>query len=233
LKQVNYIKAVVLLVVCQFALGSFATQPSSLEGKGQSSGQESRQMSNVDDRLNVLSQRLNLSQDQRAGFKDILNDQQVQMEAVRQDGSLSQEDRDNKLRALRDAGSSKMRALLNDDQKKTYEALQQEMSERMGQGQGRGQGGGSPSGHGQGEGRPTVAEHLKSLTERLNLSSDQQARIKVILEEQRVQMQAIWQDTSLSREDKTSRAQTVREAANSKMRVVLTDEQRKKFDAIL
>lgn len=229
------IKLVLPLFVFQVVLG-VAVQAMTLHSRGEGSSQEASQMSNVDERLRVLSNRLNLSREQQASVKPILDDQYVQSQAVKQDGSLSQDDKTNKLREVQEASSSKIRTLLDDSQKQKYAELEQEMGQRVGRGQGEGRG---PDGiregrgQGQGQGRPTVAEHLKFLTDKLSLSPDQQPKIQAILEDQRAQMQTIWQDNSLSREDKTGKAQIVREATNTKIRAVLTDDQRKKFDSML
>ena len=54
---------------------------------------------------------------------------------------------------------------------------------------------------------PTVDDQLKHLTKKLNLSDDQQAKLKPILEDQRKQMDGIRNDSSLSREDRFSKMQ--------------------------
>ena len=48
------------------------------------------------------------------------------------------------------------------------------------------------------------------MTKRYNLSSDQQAQIKPILANQQQQMQALRQDSSLSREDKMAKVKSIR-----------------------
>jgi hypothetical protein len=47
-----------------------------------------------------------------------------------QDESMSREDKMAKGRSLREAANSKIRDLLNDDQKKKFDDLQKEMQER-------------------------------------------------------------------------------------------------------
>lgn len=92
------------------------------------------------------------------------------------------------------------------------------------------QGGGDGQGHGARRGMPSVDDQLKNLTERLSLTSDQQAKIKPILEDTHAQMAKITQDDSASREDKMSRMRSLHETASGKVREVLTDDQKKKFD---
>jgi len=96
-----------------------------------------RQPPSVDEQIKRLADRLNLSDDQQSKIKPILEDQRQQMGALREDTSLSREDRMSKMRSIRESTTSKISAILNDDQKKQYEAMQQEMRSREGRGQNR------------------------------------------------------------------------------------------------
>jgi Spy/CpxP family protein refolding chaperone len=79
-------------------------------------------------------------------------------------------------------------------------------------------------------GMPSVDDQVKNLTEKLTLTDDQQAKVKAILEDRSSQMQKLMQDDSLSREDKMAKGRSLRDTANGKIRDVLTDDQKKKFD---
>ncbi|HZD95119.1 MAG TPA: hypothetical protein VE133_12745 [Candidatus Sulfotelmatobacter sp.] len=91
------------------------------------------------------------------------------------------------------------------------------------------QGGGDNQGGGQRR-MPSVEDQVKNMTEKLNLNTDQQAKVKTILEDARSQMMKLMQDDTLSREDKRTKAGGIREAANGKIREALNDDQKKKFD---
>src|SRR6202453_635669 len=93
--------------------------------------------------LEGMTKRYNLSADQQTQLKPILASQQQQMQALRGDSSLSREDRMTKMQSIRADTKTKIEAVLNDDQKKQFEADQQRMQQRMQQ---RGQGGGGPGG---------------------------------------------------------------------------------------
>jgi Spy/CpxP family protein refolding chaperone len=95
--------------------------------------------------------------------------------------------------------------------------------------------GGPPPQGGQGSGGRgpmSPADQVKELTEKLSLTDDQQGKIKTILEDTRDQMQKIRADDSLSQEDKMAKGRALRETANGKIRELLTDEQKKKFDQL-
>ena len=84
-------------------------------------------------------------------------------------------------------------------------------------------------GHGQWGGHQTPDEQVARMTKRYNLSSDQQAQIKPILANQQQQMQALRQDSSLSREDKMAKMKSIHEDSSSKIQAVLNDSQKQKF----
>jgi periplasmic protein CpxP/Spy len=83
---------------------------------------------------------------------------------------------------------------------------------------------------GQRRGMPSVDDQVKMMSDRLNLTPDQQTKIKPVLEDQRTQAQALRKDESLSDDDRRSKMRTLRESTNSKIRDVLTDDQKKQFD---
>lgn len=90
-----------------------------------------RQGMNPDERAQRLSKRLKLSDEQTGQVKLIFSDQMQQMQSIRQDTSLQPQDRRAKMQALRQDTDNKIRGVLNDDQKKKYDAMQQRMQERM------------------------------------------------------------------------------------------------------
>ena len=76
----------------------------------------------------------------------------------------------------------------------------------------------------------SVDDQVKNLADKLNLTADQQAKIKPILEDTRSQMMKLRQDDSVSQEDKRAKGREIREATNGKIRDLLTDDQKKQFD---
>jgi Spy/CpxP family protein refolding chaperone len=74
-------------------------------------------------------------------------------------------------------------------------------------------------------------ERLAHMTKRYNLTAEQQSQIKPILEDGQQQMQTLRADTSLSQQDRMAKFQSLHQEQSQKISAVLTDEQRKKFDA--
>ena len=93
-------------------------------------------------------------------------------------------------------------------------------------------GSGQEMGHHMGghHGMPSADDQLKHLSKKLNLSDDQQAKLKPILEDQHKQMQQLWNDSSTSRQDRFSKMRELRESGDDQIKSVLNDDQQKKFD---
>ena len=75
----------------------------------------------------------------------------------------------------------------------------------------------------------TPENRLKMLTEKLNLTEDQQAKLKPIIEDQSKQMKAIHDDTSLAPADRQAKMKELHESSIEKMNAILTPEQQAKW----
>jgi len=80
-------------------------------------------------RAAMLSKQLNLSADQKAKVTDILKSEQSQMESLRSDASVSQEDRHSKMMEIHKSSNEQISALLNPDQQKKWEEIQSKQME--------------------------------------------------------------------------------------------------------
>jgi protein CpxP len=96
------------------------------------------------------------------------------------------------------------------------------------QDQQQGQGGGERHGHGMMD----PNRQLEHMTRQLDLSSDQQSQIKPILVDREQKMQALWQNQSLSRQDRRSQVMAVRQDSDTKIQGVLNDQQKQKYQAM-
>jgi periplasmic protein CpxP/Spy len=87
-------------------------------------------MPSVDDELEHLSSRLSLTDAQKPQVRTILQDQRDQM-AKAMDNSSSRHDTRAKMREIHEASATKIRALLSDEQKATFDKMQAERRDRM------------------------------------------------------------------------------------------------------
>jgi Spy/CpxP family protein refolding chaperone len=77
---------------------------------------------------------------------------------------------------------------------------------------------------------PSADEQLKVLTSKLDLTDDQKARIKPILQGVYEATVKISQDQSLSRDERLARVRPIRYNAHDQISAILTDEQKEKLE---
>jgi Spy/CpxP family protein refolding chaperone len=73
---------------------------------------------------------------------------------------------------------------------------------------------------------------LQHLTKHLDLTAEQQAQIKPILESRDQQAKQLWQDQSLSQQDRHSKMMAIHQDSNAKIEAVLNDTQKQKYEAM-
>ncbi|HMG85165.1 MAG TPA: hypothetical protein VK574_05455 [Terracidiphilus sp.] len=93
------------------------------------------------------------------------------------------------------------------------------------------QAGPPPDGRGRGM-RMDPSRQLERMTRELNLTSDQQEKIKPLLLDRQQKMQALMQNESLSQEDRRAQMRTIMEGSNNSIKATLNDDQKQKFDAM-
>lgn len=79
---------------------------------------------------------------------------------------------------------------------------------------------------------PTPEKRAENLTQLLGLSSDQKDQVRAIFVDEDKQNTALWADTSLAPQARIGKLDQVRDETVQKVRTVLNDEQRQKYDAI-
>lgn len=88
-----------------------------------------------------------------------------------------------------------------------------------------GQGGGQ-WGHGQ---PPTTEQRLQRMTTQLNLTDEQQQKIKPILDSESTQMHALRGDSSLTQEERMAKMKQIRQASSEQIKPILTADQQQKY----
>ncbi len=81
--------------------------------------------------VKMLTKKLNLTQDQQSKLLPILTNRQQQFESLRNDTSLSPQDKHAKMRSIREDSENQIKGILTDTQKQQYDQMQQQMRERM------------------------------------------------------------------------------------------------------
>jgi len=125
MKKAQSILITMLLAMSVVAFGQSApdaqaTQEGHGEGRGHGRGAG---IMNPDAQLEHMSTELNLTDAQKTKIKPILEDTSKQMQQLRQDSSLSEQDRRAKMQEIHQNALSQVRPILNAEQQKKLESM--------------------------------------------------------------------------------------------------------------
>lgn len=138
-------KLQILLTAAVFCISmvAFGQDTQSAQGgqRGWGQGHGRGEGMSPDAQLQRMSQELNLTDDQKTKIKPILEDESKQIQQLRQDTSLSQEDKRSKFQEIHQKLMSQIKPILTSDQQKKLDS----MHERGGHGHGHGEGSGQGS----------------------------------------------------------------------------------------
>ena len=84
----------------------------------------------ADQHLQMLSEKLNLTDDQQAKLKPVLQDNMQQIKTVREDSSLSQEQKHAKLKSIHDSMHDQINAVLTPEQQAKFKQMRQEQTDK-------------------------------------------------------------------------------------------------------
>jgi Spy/CpxP family protein refolding chaperone len=103
-------------------LSALAQAPEAASPQPQAKQGASRR-SNIDARVSTLAKTLDLTEEQQSAVKKILEQRQQQTLQIRRDPSISGSARIEQFHMLQEATVERIRAVLNDEQKKKYDPL--------------------------------------------------------------------------------------------------------------
>lgn len=151
------------------------------------------------ERLQQLAADLNLSDEQREKIQSILRDRLDQLRELRQDASLSQAEKVEKFKSMREDIAAEVRKLLSPDQ---IARLKEKPTHLLGAAQG-------------------PLEQLQEGLKRLNLTEEQKEKLKPLYQEQLEKLRALRQDASLSLQEKLDKLKGMRQEVAPELKKVL------------
>lgn len=166
---------------------------------------------------------LNLTPDQKARLKTIHEEQRKEMEALKSNTSLTDAQKKEQRKALHDKYRSQFESVLTPAQKA-------EMEKKKGDWQAQGK-------HREGKGKEGRAfkggkrDGAAGIAKDLNLSADQQQKMKALRADFRSKAEAVRNDKSLSQEQKKAKFRELRQQQQEQMKSVLTKEQQEKVQS--
>ncbi|MGO8792101.1 MAG: TonB-dependent receptor domain-containing protein [Terriglobia bacterium] len=119
----------IMLNVALMAVLAIMASSARAQGTGSSANSQTRPSPAVI--ADLLAMRLNLSNDQEAQIKPIIEELAQKIEALRSKASMGPSEKKRKLDAIFLDGDKMINAILNDDQKKQYAEIEQKMRQRM------------------------------------------------------------------------------------------------------
>jgi outer membrane protein assembly factor BamA len=156
---------------------------------------------------------LSLDDVQYKAVKAINEDFANRQMKLRKDSTLSKQEIQKKARALRDEKNAALAKVLTEDQKSKWKSYRVSQAEKHKAGMAKYRG-----------------EHAKRMQESLSLTDEQTSKIKSIDKELGEKFRALRSDSTLAREDLQEKARQLRDEYRSKTKLVLTEEQFKKWE---
>jgi Spy/CpxP family protein refolding chaperone len=166
-----------------------------------------------------LQEKLNLTDQQQQQAKALREDFKKQMSTLKEDKSLTDEQRKEKMKEMAKQQHEKMQSILTPEQKEQAEKMRSEMKQKHQEG----------DKDGAKEKFRDGAKKDKKLKEELNLTDAQSAQLKTINESFKNDMKAIHQNSSLTQEQKKEQAKALQQKHRDQVQSLLTTEQKAKM----
>jgi Spy/CpxP family protein refolding chaperone len=163
---------------------------------------------------------LNLTADQKAKFQSIREAQKKEMQELRKSGTVTPEQR----KALHEKYKAQFESVLTPAQKEQFQKQREQWKEKGDKGQ-KGE-----KGQGFGKRGGDFGKQQAFFKKELNLTTDQESKLKGIFQEFRTKAQALRTNTSLSKEQQREQFRSLAQQYMEQGKSVLTPEQLKKFN---
>ena len=163
---------------------------------------------------------LNLTADQKAKLQAIREAQKSEMETLKKNGTVTAEQR----KALHEKYRSQFQSVLTPAQQEQMQKQREEWKDKAQDGKSFGKDG-KAFGY-----RGDMGGQAAFLKKELNLTANQEAKLKGIFEEFRTKAQSLRSNSSLSQEQRKEQMKSLMQQYMSQGKSVLTPEQAKKFD---
>ena len=151
---------------------------------------------------------LNLTKAQQAQMKELHQNLKQQRDAIKNDASLTQDQKKAKMQELDKSQKEKMNSILTADQKAKMQADKKNWNTKNEDGKGNGK-----------------------MMKDLNLTDAQKAQMKANRDKMKQQMDAIKNDASLTQEQKKVKMQDLQKTQRDEMSSILTPDQKAKMQA--
>jgi Spy/CpxP family protein refolding chaperone len=188
-------------------------------GASQAQTTEDKKSHRDGQRKEMAFDQLNLTADQKAKLESIHQAQRNEMQALKKSGNVTPEQR----KALHEKYKAQFEAVLTPAQQEQFKKQREDWKEK-GQRGDKGQGFGKRGGD--------FGKQEAYFKKELNLTADQESKLKGIFQEFRTKAQSLRSNSSLTQEQKRSQLQSLAQQYMAQGKSVLTPEQAKKFEEL-
>jgi Spy/CpxP family protein refolding chaperone len=160
------------------------------------------------ERMQETAKELNLTDEQKEKLQTIIRAQMGKLRDLRQDTTLSAEDKKEKVRALREDITAEVKKVLTPEQFEKWKAKQGQSTARTG----------------------GPAARLQEAIKGLDLTDQQKEQLKPVYQEQMDKLRELQQDTSLSLPQKLEKLKDMHKEIAPKLKKVMNAEQFSKWE---
>lgn len=153
---------------------------------------------------------LNLTETQKSQAKSILQESKDQAKLVRENASLTPEQKKARMKEIKRAGYDQFRQILTPEQQRTLDQKRTRGEQRV----------------------KALKAKVQDARKELNLRPEQEARIKELMAARKDEVKALKADTRLTPEQKRAEFKKMKDSVKAEVRRVLDPEQQKKYDAM-
>ena len=162
----------------------------------------------IHERMQELGEKLNLTEEQKKSIRPIIEIEVKEIHSVRADESLTAEQKQEKIKAIRQSGKEQMSKMLTPEQQEKLKAIREgvrdEISER-------------------------IRERMEELSAKLELTEKQKKAIKPIVENEAKEIQTVSTNENLVPEQKRAKVKAIRQSAEEQINKLLTPAQQEKL----
>jgi len=156
-----------------------------------------------------LAERLNLTEEQKSTVQSYFEDQRSQMQVLRNDDALTRQQRMERAREIQRQTRDKVRSILTVEQQQRAEELRNEARQQF---------------------QERRQERFDATARLLELTPEQKSQMQSVFEEQRNQLRALRDDSSLIREERREQARAIREETQNSINSILDSAQQQKLE---
>lgn len=155
-----------------------------------------------------MAQQLNLTEEQKSRVQSYLEDQRSQMQVLRNDTTLTRDQRAERMREITQQTRDKIQSILTVEQKQKAEDLRKQARDRM---------------------QERAGQQFDRMARLLDLTPEQKTQMQSVLDSQRTQLQALRDNAALTPEQRRQQAQAIRQQTSNNIRSLLNPTQQQKL----